>query len=316
MQTFFVDLYDQLHELHQDIGRALAGLPPEALDWVPGKEMNSLAVLVAHTAGAERYWIGDVAGQRPSDRDREAEFRTAGLDAAALLGRLAEAESCAQEVLESLTVADLASVRASPRDGRPYTVGWSLAHALEHTGTHLGHMQIVRQLWDKWADVPEWLPKVEPTVTPASVVTLREITNENLFAILKLSNALTPPQKHMVATNALSIAEAHYDAEAWYRAIYADETPVGFLMLHDTPEGWGYFLWRLMVAAPYQRMGFARRAIDLLIEYVKTRPGATTLATSCGEGLGSPEGFYRRLGFVRDGKMYDDEVGLSMPLPA
>jgi|GEM_PF-154454 len=312
MQPFFSDLADRLHDLHQDMAQALTGLPQDALDWVPGKEMNSLAVLAAHTAGAERYWIGEVAGGRPSDRDREAEFRAAGLDAAALGRLLDEAEGCAREVLAALTPADLQAPRTA-RDGRPCTVGWALAHALEHTGTHLGHMQIMRQLWEKRAAIPGWLPKVEPTVKSASVVTLREITLDNLFPVMMLSNALLPPQKHMVAPNALSIAEAHYAANAWFRAIYADETPVGFLMLHDSPEGWGYFLWRLMVAAPYQRMGFARRALDLLIEYVKTRPGATnTLTTSCGEGLGSPEGFYRRLGFVRDGKMYDDEVGLAL----
>jgi diamine N-acetyltransferase len=314
MEPFFANLLNHLLRLHQDIAKALAGLPQDALDWVPSGEMNSLAVLVAHTAGAERYWVGDVAGQQPSDRDRDAEFKVQGLDEAALRQRLAEAEACARDVLASLTLADLDAPRTVPRDGRQVTVGEALTHTLEHTGTHLGHVQIVRQMWDKWADLPEWLPKVEPTVTPASTVTLREVTAENLFDILKLSNALTPPQKHMVATNAGSVAEAHYAANAWYRAIYADETPVGFLMLHDSADGWGYFLWRLMVAVPYQRMGFARRAVELLIEYVKTRPGAKTLGVSCGLGLGSPEGFYHRLGFERDGRWFDDEIGLSVEL--
>ena len=50
-----------------------------------------------------------MAGQRPSTRDREAEFHTAGLDAATLLQRLAEAEACAREVLADLSLADLAS---------------------------------------------------------------------------------------------------------------------------------------------------------------------------------------------------------------
>jgi diamine N-acetyltransferase len=312
MQPFFSDLFSRLQELHQEMAQAIAGLPQDAVDWVPSEEMNSLAVLVAHTAGAERYWIGDVAGRQPSGRDRDAEFRVEGLDAAALLRRLAEAEACAREVLETLALADLEAQRASPRDERQVTVGVALAHALEHTGTHLGHVQIVRQMWLKQADLPSWLPKVEPGVSPASTVTLREVTADNLFAVLKLSNALTPLQKHMVATNAGSIAEAHYAPSAWYRAIYADETPVGFLMLHDSADGWGYFLWRLMVATPYQRMGFARRAVELLIEYVKTRPGARTLGVSCGLGLGSPEGFYHKLGFQRDGKWFDDEVGLSM----
>ncbi len=313
MEPFFADILDRLLDLHREMAQAFSGLPQEALDWVPAKEMNSLAVLVAHTAGAERYWIGEVAGGLPVERDRDAEFQAAGLDAAALQGLLTASEATAQQVLAGLSPADLEEPRTGPGDRR-LTVGWALAHALEHTGLHLGHMQIVRQLWEKWADIPSWLPKVEPTVTPASAVALRDITEENLFAVLKLSNALSPLQKHMVATNALSVAEAHYARHAKYWAIYADETPVGFMMLHDSPEGWGYFLWRFMVAAPYQKMGFARRAIELLVEYVKTRPGATTLGVSCGLGLGSPEGFYQKMGFQRDGKWYDEEVGLSMPL--
>lgn len=314
MEPFYADFLEHLHTLHEDMARALDGLPRDALDWAPAEEMNSLAVLVVHTAGAERYWIGDVAGQRPSDRDREAEFRARGLDAAGLVRRLAEAEAVSREVLAALTLEDLQGQRTSPRDGRQFTVGWALAHALEHTGTHLGHAQIVRQLWEQCVDIPNWLPKVEPSVSPAAKVSLREVTDENLFDVLKLSNALSPLHKHMVAPNAVSIAEAHYAPHAWYRAIYADDTPVGFLMLHDYHEGWGYFLWRLMIATPYQRMGFARRAIKLLIKYVKTRPGAEALRTSCGEGLGSPEAFYRKLGFARDGKQYDDEVGLSIDL--
>ncbi len=155
------------------------------------------------------------------------------------------------------------------------------------------------------------------TVGPQSEVSLREVTRENWLVVCRLSNTLAPPQSSMVAPNVYSIAEAHFSEHAWFRAIYADETPVGFLMLHDSLEDEpGYFIWRLMIGQPYQGMGFARRAIELLVDYVKTRPGARVLGVSChpGEEEGSPEGFYRRLGFERDGRMYGDEVGLSLAL--
>ena len=35
-------------ELHADIEKVMENLPVEALDWVPGPEMNSIAVLVVH----------------------------------------------------------------------------------------------------------------------------------------------------------------------------------------------------------------------------------------------------------------------------
>ncbi len=49
--------------------------------------------------------------------------------------------------------------------------------------------------------------------------------------------AVSPAQAEFVAPNAVSIAQAYFEREiAWFRGIYADETPVGFLMLEDKPD--------------------------------------------------------------------------------
>jgi diamine N-acetyltransferase len=82
-------------------------------------------------------------------------------------------------------------------------------------------------------------------------------------------------------------------------------------LIQELPE---YFLWRFMIAQPHQGKGFGRRAIELLVEHVKSRPGAKVLETSCDQGPGSPEGFYRKVGFERNGKMLGIEVGLSLEL--
>lgn len=147
MLPILEDYWERLQALHEGIESAIEVLPLAALDWVPGPDMNSLGVLVTHVAGAERYWIGDVAGHDPSGRDRAAEFRTQGADAAALKTRLAETLAHSRAVLEKLTLPDLEARCVSPRDGRRFTVAWSLAHALEHTALHLGHIQLTRQLW-------------------------------------------------------------------------------------------------------------------------------------------------------------------------
>ena len=52
----------------------------------------------------------------------------------------------------------------------------------------------------------------------------------------------------------------------WIRAIYAGEEPVGFLMTSEAPDRGEYFLWRLMIAGPYQGKGYGRQAIQLLID--------------------------------------------------
>jgi diamine N-acetyltransferase len=152
------------------------------------------------------------------------------------------------------------------------------------------------------------------TIGPDSIVTLREITEETVVSICKLSDALSEQHKKMVAPNALSIAQAHYNQHAWFRAIYADETPVGFIMLYDNPEEPKYFLWRLMIAGPYQGFGYGRKAVQSLIDYVRQRPGASELLVSCVEGDGSPEGFYTKLGFKRTGEILGEEVVMSLLL--
>ena len=152
------------------------------------------------------------------------------------------------------------------------------------------------------------------TIGPASKVSLREITAETVIQICKLSDTLSDAQKKMVAPNAVSIAQAHFNKFAWFRAVYADEEPIGFIMLNDNLEESDYFLWRFMIAGPYQHKGIGKRAIELLIEYVRTRPNAKQLGVSCGEGEASPEQFYEKLGFKRTGEKEGDEVILSLEL--
>jgi hypothetical protein len=108
--------------------------------------MNSIAILAAHIAGAERYWICDVVMGESSGRDRDIEFATTGVSEDILSGLLDTTLGCVREAFDRLAADQLADVRISPRDGREYTVAWSIAHVLEHTALHLGHIQITKQL--------------------------------------------------------------------------------------------------------------------------------------------------------------------------
>jgi uncharacterized damage-inducible protein DinB len=148
MMSSFIDEYlSLLHELHSEIEKSLIGLPTQALDWTPGPETNSLAVLVVHLTGAERFWVGDVALGDPSNRVRAAEFKAAGLAPEALITRLRDADEYIRHAIESLSLADLEALRTNPHDGRQFSVAWCLLHVLEHTATHMGHIELTSQLW-------------------------------------------------------------------------------------------------------------------------------------------------------------------------
>jgi diamine N-acetyltransferase len=145
-----------------------------------------------------------------------------------------------------------------------------------------------------------------------SKVTLREITSDSVRTICNLS--VRDEQQKFVAPNAMSIAQAYFSEYAWFRAIYADTTPIGFVMLEDKPEEAEYYLWRFMIDARYQGMGFGRRALLLVIDRIKTRPNATELLTSVVREEGSPQGFYEKLGFKLTGEYEEEEAIMRLIL--
>lgn len=144
-------------------------------------------------------------------------------------------------------------------------------------------------------------------------VTLREVTADTVRIICDLNPG--PGAENFVAPNAVSIAQAYFEPAAWFRGIYADEEPVGFIMLEDDVDNREYHLWRLMIDQRHQRSGYGRRAVELLIDYVRTRPGAMELLTSYVPGDAGPADFYRRLGFTPTGEVDEDgeiEVRLGL----
>ena len=151
-----------------------------------------------------------------------------------------------------------------------------------------------------------------------SAVSLREINADTVRDIAKL--AVTPGQQGFVASNALSLAQALFSEEAWYRAIYEGETPAGFVMLYDeslradVPEQPAVVLWRFMVDARFQGRGIGAAALRQVIEHVRAKRRFTTLATSYVAGEGCPEAFYLKAGFRHTGKMDEGEVVLELPL--
>jgi diamine N-acetyltransferase len=154
----------------------------------------------------------------------------------------------------------------------------------------------------------------------SKTVTLREVTAENEAAVRALT--VLPGQREFVASASESLDEAASSPEArpWYRAIYAGDRPVGFVMLSfDVPPGhpeypWRYFLWRLLIDARYQRRGYGRAAMALVIDIVRRSPGASDLFTSARPGEGGPAPFYRSLGFEPTGEWFDGEEVYRLPL--
>jgi diamine N-acetyltransferase len=150
-------------------------------------------------------------------------------------------------------------------------------------------------------------------------VELREITDDNRDAVCAVR--VRPDQKKFVASVKKSLKEARKTPQAspWYRAVYADDVPVGFVMLSwAAPSGTrgvvgSYFLWRLLVGAQFQGRGYGRAALAKVIELVKA-DGGTELVTSYLPGKGQPWPFYQGFGFQPTGEIDDGEIVLRLEL--
>ncbi len=151
MHPLFAEYLDRLEALHATAKEAAQDLDQDALDTSIGMATSSISELLAHIAGSETFWIGDMAGGIPSGRVRDEEFETKSVPAADLFARLDASLDLARRVLDGLTLDDLSRTRPHPGSGRPYTVAWSLLHALEHAALHVGHLEVTRDILTKSA---------------------------------------------------------------------------------------------------------------------------------------------------------------------
>lgn len=151
------------------------------------------------------------------------------------------------------------------------------------------------------------------------MIEFREVTRDNVNALIKLK--LAEGQSHLIAPNAVTLAQAAHEPGAHVRGIYDGARPVGLLALLDprdsppwmTPQDdpGALFLWRLMIAADEQGKGYGTQAIALLKAQARDW-GLPQLAASVVDVPDSPMAFYEALGFVRTGKIIDDEIVISV----
>ena len=136
-------------------------------------------------------------------------------------------------------------------------------------------------------------PRSSASLTVSLMISLRSIDDANREAVEALD--VSPEQQRFVSNAADSIREAAGDRMGahCYWAIYADETPVGFVMISDDVGGPGYFpqyLWKLFIDERHQGRGYGTATLDLIADYFRRRPEVEIMRTSCGQGKGSPLG--------------------------
>ena len=152
-------------------------------------------------------------------------------------------------------------------------------------------------------------------------VELRDIvTDEDRAAVLGLRRG--PGQDRYLGSMESHFEDAAAEPRAMPRmwSVHDSNQLVGFAMISDNIEHLDedlvgpYYLWRLLIDERFQARGYGTATIDAIVEYLRTRPRADVLFTSCAAGEGSPQGFYLRYGFVSTGEVKWGEDILALDL--
>ena len=206
---------------------------------------------------------------------------------------------------------NLASARVLERNGFRYIGTARSAALVRGVWSDDARFEILGDEWRAWKRRPGEPRRVE----------LVEITPQNVRRVGELDRAFS--QRRFVS----SVYQSYGDAlvppvqegtriQPWLRAIAADGEPVGFMMVAEPMPAQPHpYLWRLMVDWRHQGRGIGRAAIEQLAQR-RVAEGATHLLLSCtAELTGTPEPFYRGLGFERTGKVNEwGETEMIAPL--
>lgn len=155
MNAFGKALTMHLQSLVTDLFAAVEGVPDDDFNtWKPaaaregGQEMNTFAAILIHVASAGEFMTVHAVGNEPSNRQREGEFSATG-SLPEIRARYDRWVAGVEALMETLTYEDLERQTTEPRyQERNWTAADVLLHALDHTGLHLGHVQVQRQIWD------------------------------------------------------------------------------------------------------------------------------------------------------------------------
>jgi hypothetical protein len=128
----------QMAEVVERMGDGLVNEPP------PGPDTNSAAVLVVHSCGVAEFWLGHVGLGRPSDRDRDGEFRAT----ATVAELLAMLDATGEQIAGDVRALEAGEASDTYRAGRQFLERGDesdaslVVHVLEELYQHLGQMEI------------------------------------------------------------------------------------------------------------------------------------------------------------------------------
>jgi diamine N-acetyltransferase len=141
------------------------------------------------------------------------------------------------------------------------------------------------------------------------MVNLKPVTQENFLETISLK---VGEEQRFVASNVFSIAESKVDSSLIPLVIYNDQTIVVFLLYGIDHEDGNYEIVRLMVDEKYQKNGYGKKAMEIIMEKIKEDKSHNKILISTDPRNIVGLNLYKKLGFKSTGKIIDGEEVLEI----
>ena len=145
------------------------------------------------------------------------------------------------------------------------------------------------------------------------MVELKPITEDNFIDAFNLK--LASKQESFVSHPIRSLAQAYvYREQCQPFGIYANDKMIGYVMViydYDVPE---YDIWHMMIDEAQQGHGYGSKALDCVIEYIKSKPfgDCSRVALTCNKENPVAKKLYENKGFTATGVEDEDEIEMVL----
>lgn len=142
---------------------------------------------------------------------------------------------------------------------------------------------------------------------------LKKIEESNFIECFNLK--LKDGQEEFVSHPIRSLAQAYvYYSQCTPFAIYNDQTMVGYVMVIYDYDEETYNIWHMMIDEKYQGKGYGTRAVELCIDYIKSKPfgDSAQVILTCNKENSHAIYIYKKLGFVDTGVCDEDEIVMKL----
>ena len=137
-------------------------------------------------------------------------------------------------------------------------------------------------------------------------VSLQQVNKNNYETVCELD--ASNDQEEFVACNMWSLVEANFNEGYETRAIYLNDTPVGFFMWVREKTN-KVAIWRFMIDEKHQKKGIGRKALGLALDEIKKLKTLKKIEICYNPKNPVAKQFYSSFGFVEVGL---DEAGEDM----